>query len=336
MPPPGVNDSLRRGAVVPETGAVVLDDVSIRLGNYPAVDGLTLRVETGEIFGLLGPNGSGKSSTLAAIAGVLETHSGSIRVGGHLQKDHPAEYARFIGYSAQQPALYDELSAHANLDFIACLYDLPRQRRRLRIAHVLDQVGLTHRARERVGTYSGGMQRRLHLAASLLHEPAVLLLDEPSVALDAESRDVLFRVVTAYRDEGRTVVFSTHLLDEAEEWCDRVAVLTRGRLTAYGSPADVLHSHTTKQVLLGILQAELTEQAEVALRRRFDHDVVFRIDARRIRLEAADLEQLGQALTLLGAEGIEVVSWHTPVARLDHVAETVFPDGVEGEACFAS
>ncbi len=223
-----------------DSPAIELDEVTIRYGSFVAVERLSLRIEPGEIFGLLGPNGSGKSSTLAAIAGMLEPVSGAIRVLGLARRDRPGDYARRIGFVPQAPALYDELSAYDNLDFCAALYDLNRRERRRQIGEMLELVGLAERARERVGRLSGGMQRRLNIAAALLHDPAVLLLDEPSVALDAASRDGLFQLLNDWRRRGRAILLTTHQLAEAEFWCDRVGLLAKGQLTEAGPTANVL------------------------------------------------------------------------------------------------
>ncbi len=216
---------------------VVLENVSLRYGNLLAVEQLSLTVHSREMFGLLGPNGSGKSSTLAAVAGILEPAEGSVRVNDIDKRGHAAEFARCIGFVPQEPALYEELSAFDNLDFFASLYDLTRIERRRRIADILERVGLAHRADDRVASYSGGMLRRLNLAVALVHNPSVLLLDEPSAALDSDSRNVLFDLLDELRGEGKAILFATHNLDEAERWCDRVAVLHNGTLTACGEPA---------------------------------------------------------------------------------------------------
>lgn len=229
-----------------DSPAIELDEVTIRYGEFVAVDRLTLRIEPGEIFGMLGPNGSGKSSTLAAIAGLLEPVSGLIKVLGLARRDQPNEYARRIGYVPQAPALYDELSAYDNLDFFAALYDLNRHERRRRIEELLEQVGLAERARERVGRLSGGMQRRLNIVAALLHDPAVLLLDEPSAALDSASRDGLFQLLNDLRRRGRAILLTTHQLAEAEFWCDRIGLLEKGQLTEAGHTANVLRARTLR------------------------------------------------------------------------------------------
>jgi ABC-2 type transport system ATP-binding protein len=210
--------------------ALAIDGLTIRYGRAVAVDGLTLHVRRGEMFGLLGPNGSGKSSTLAAVAGALEPAAGSIRVEGIARHERSSEYARRVGVVPQEPALYEELTAADNLAFFGGLYGLGGGELRQRVAAVLGHVGLSELARRPVQTLSGGQRQRVNLGCALLHRPAVLLLDEPTVALDAAAREALFDLLVDLRDAGRAVLLTTHHLDEAERWCDRVGFLDRGRL----------------------------------------------------------------------------------------------------------
>jgi len=238
-----------------------------------------------------------------------------------------------LGYVPQEPALYDELSAVDNLDFLASLYELSRSERSHAIERVLDQVGLSARARDRVGTLSGGMKQRLNLAGALLHDPRVLLLDEPSVALDPGSRDLLLELLSELKEQGRSIVLTTHMVDEAERICDRIGLLRGGRLTKLGRPADVLHSSSAALTVLGTLREEMPEEIEVALRRHLDEDVTLNVNGRHVRLAAWDGERLGLALALLAAEGVELESFQTPRGRIDQ--ETRQPNMPGGSLCSA-
>jgi ABC-2 type transport system ATP-binding protein len=303
--------------------AVELNHVSIRYGKLAAVDRLSLTIAPGEIFGLLGPNGSGKSSTLAAVAGLLEPAEGVIRVAGCCRRDFPLLYARRIGYVAQEPALYDELSAVDNLDYFASLYDLGRRERRRRIGLVLEQVGLSARAHDRVGALSGGLRRRLHVAAALIHGPAVLLLDEPSVALDPASRELLFRLLADLREGGLAIVVTTHQVDEAEQWCDRVGILRQGRLIAVGRPADALHPRRRRATIFGTLRNEMDERTETALRQRLGEDSSLRVAGRQFTLHAPDNERLALALALLASAGTALESFRTLPGRIEATPSTI-------------
>jgi ABC-2 type transport system ATP-binding protein len=233
-----------------------LQDVTIRYGARVAVAALSLEVQRGEVFGLLGPNGCGKSSTLSAIVGALAPAAGSIVVAGRRHADDPLAYRRHIGLVPQELALFEELSAEDNLLFFGRLYGLKGPVLRQRVAEALQFVRLEEQAHLRARTLSGGMQRRLNLGCALLHNPGLLLLDEPTVGLDVQSRDAIFASLRALRDQGRALVFTTHHLEEAEQLCDRVGIMDRGRLLAVGT-LDELCTNSTGPRLEGVFR-ELT------------------------------------------------------------------------------
>jgi ABC-2 type transport system ATP-binding protein len=298
--------------------ALSLVDVRVRYGDRLAIDGVSLEVRRGEIVGLIGPNGSGKSTTLAVAAGVLDLMEGSVAVAGVPRPADPVGFARRIGYVPQECGLYDELTAFDNLTFFGRLYGLEGHDLRRRIARVLSRVGLTGRSGHRVETFSGGMKQRLNLAVALIHDPPVLLLDEPTAALDPASRDALFSDLSRLRDDGHAVLLSTHHLDEAEAGCDRVAVLDGGRLVAQGPPAEVLRGRATAP---SVLYAHLRERPPKflvrAIRKRLGPGVEFEITGRRLRLAAASGEELGVALASILAEGIELETYRTPAGTLE-------------------
>jgi ABC-2 type transport system ATP-binding protein len=180
------------------------------------VDALCLEVAGGEIFGLLGPNGCGKSTTLSAVAGARTPDAGVIRVAGLRERDDPVGYRRRLGLVPQELAFYEDLSASENLTFFGRLYGLGGRVLRRRVEAALELVRLGGQARCSPRTFSGGMQRRLNLACALLHKPLLLLLDEPTVGLDVQSREAVFAALRELRDEGCAVVFTTHHLAEAE------------------------------------------------------------------------------------------------------------------------
>jgi ABC-2 type transport system ATP-binding protein len=217
-----------------------LRQVTIRYGDAVAVESLSLEVSAGEVFGLLGPNGSGKSSTLGAIAGDVPLASGEVRVRGLSLCEDPLAYRRQLGLVPQELAFYEELSARDNLLFFGRLYGLRGGELRERVAGALEFVQLAPQADRPAHTYSGGMQRRLNLACALLHRPSLLLLDEPTVGLDIQSREAIFASLRRLRDLGTALVFTTHHLAEAEQLCDRVGIVDRGKLLAAGSVADLL------------------------------------------------------------------------------------------------
>jgi len=241
------------------SSVLTLQELTLHYGTTVAVDNLTLYVRPGEIFGLLGPNGSGKSTTLSAIVGLRTPSAGTIEVQGVKESEQPLAYRRLIGLVPQEPAFYQEFSARDNLLFFGRLYGLSGRELRRRVADALEFVCLTEQAQRPARTYSGGMQRRLNLACALLHRPPLLLLDEPTVGLDIQSREVIFANLRELRQLGCAVVITTHHLDEVEQLCDRVAILDCGRLIALG----------TLQDLYALVPTDLTVQ----VRLRLDSDV---------------------------------------------------------------
>ena len=211
-------------------------DLRRSFGPVTAVDGISFRIRGGETYGLLGPNGAGKTTVISMVAGVLAADSGSILVDG--VEMHPGAYGAkaAIGYVPQDVALYPDLSGRENLLFFASLYGMGRRRARGRVDEVLDIVGLADRAGDRVEKYSGGMKRRLNIAVGLIHQPRLLVLDEPTVGVDPQSRNSILESVERLSAEGMGVLYTTHYMEEAERLCDRVAIMDLGKMVAEGSP----------------------------------------------------------------------------------------------------
>jgi ABC-2 type transport system ATP-binding protein len=195
---------------------------------------LSLDVRRGEIFGLLGPNGAGKSTTIHCIIGLLEPDEGEIRINGTGKPSQPAVRAR-MGIAPQALSIYEVLTAEENLAFFGQLYGLTGHQLKQRVDWTLDFVGLTNRRSDAVKTYSGGMKRRINLAVALLHDPDIILLDEPTVGVDPQSRNSIFDNILALKAEGRTIIYTTHYMEEAERLCDRVGIMDQGKLLALGT-----------------------------------------------------------------------------------------------------
>ncbi len=212
--------------------------LSRRFGSLLAVDGLDLDVPRGQVYGFLGPNGSGKSTSLRMLCGLLKPSAGEVEVLG-LRIPQQAEALKLrIGYMTQKFSLYEDLSVAENLEFLAAIQALPRQRARQRIAEVIERYRLGQRRNQLAGTLSGGQKQRLALAGCVLHEPELLLLDEPTSAVDPQSRRDFWASLFELAAAGTTLLVSTHYMDEAER-CHRLAILDRGRLVADGSPAEL-------------------------------------------------------------------------------------------------
>jgi ABC-2 type transport system ATP-binding protein len=217
-----------------------VEGVSKAYGARVAVDDVSFTISRGEPIGLLGPNGAGKTTLLHMIAGVLPPDSGRIDLGG---QGIAFERAR-IGFAPQSLALYPQLSADENLAFFGRLYGLDRQRLRERIQSALELTGLVARRSERVATLSGGMQRRLNLACAIVHEPDLLLLDEPTTGVDPESRQRILDCLAELEAGGLTLVISTHYLEEAEQLCDRIAIFDQGRMVAFDTVTALIARHS--------------------------------------------------------------------------------------------
>src|SRR5262252_3718951 len=223
-----------------ESAAVTLDDLRRSFGDVEAVRGISLHIEEGETVGLLGPNGAGKTATLSMLATLLAPSSGDARIfGASLRRDVWA-VRRLVGLAPQEISLYPELTGDENLRFLGRLYGLGGTLLRERADEVLELVGLVPRRDDRVATYSGGMKRRLNLACSLLHAPRFLLLDEPTVGVDPQSRDRIFDAIRELARRGKTILYTTHYMEEAERLCDRITIMDEGRMVACGTLAELL------------------------------------------------------------------------------------------------
>lgn len=204
-------------------------------GDLTAVDGLSLVVGPGEIYGLLGPNGAGKTTTLAMVCGLARPDAGFVRIGGEEIRSNLRKARASLGFVPQDIALYEELNARENLQFWGRLYGLSGRKLTAAIDQVLERVGLADRAKEPIRSYSGGMKRRINLAAALLHEPRLLLLDEPTVGIDPQARLHILDIVRDAASAGAAVLYTTHLLEEAEKLCTRIGIMDHGRLLAEGT-----------------------------------------------------------------------------------------------------
>lgn len=247
------------GEAARHTGDVlVVDHVVRRFGDLVAVDGVSFRIAPGETYGLLGPNGAGKTTTISMVAGLLAADSGTVTVLGRPAGPRATEVKRHIGLVPQDLAIYPELSARENLVFFGRLQGMGGRALTARVAEVLEIVGLADRAGDPTKEYSGGMKRRLNIGIGLLHSPTLLILDEPTVGVDPQSRNAILESVEALSGEGMAVLYTTHYMEEAERLCDRIAIVDSGRIQAEGTRAELIR-------LAGELdRIELTGAGDVA------------------------------------------------------------------------
>ncbi|PGZ95459.1 ABC transporter ATP-binding protein [Bacillus pseudomycoides] len=225
--------------------AVLLKDVSKYFGKKQVIQEISFSVGEAEIFGLVGPSGSGKTTLIKMIAGISEATTGEVTA---LQTVMPnLEGMKQIGYMAQADALYDELSAYENADFIATMYGLKGKQKKERISEVFELVQLSEDAKKQVQHFSGGMKKRLSLAMSLLHEPRLLILDEPTVGIDPVLRKSIWDKFYELKKQGTTIIVTTHIMDEAE-FCERLGLIREGKLIAMGSPAELKERTTSGRI----------------------------------------------------------------------------------------
>lgn len=204
-------------------------------GSIAAVKNVSFAIEEGEIFSLLGPNGAGKTTTISVLSTLLSPTSGDVYVGGHSVVSEPMEVRNLIGVVPQEIALYDDLSAQENLIFWGQMYNLSGKALTNRVQHVLQEIELSDRAKDRVRTFSGGMKRRVNIGVGLLHHPKLLFMDEPTVGIDPQSRRAILDSVKALNKQGMTVLYTTHYMEEAQELSDRVGIIDHGELIALGT-----------------------------------------------------------------------------------------------------
>ena len=208
-----------------------------------ALDGLSLSVAEGQIYGLLGPNGAGKTTAVSIMSTLMAPTAGQLRVLGDDALEKRGRIRRHIGLAPQEIALYEALSARENLAYFGRMYGLKGAALQERVAACLDAVGLTPQADQRVRVFSGGMKRRANLAAAIVHAPRLLFLDEPTVGVDAQSRALIMDLLTGLKRDGTAMVYTTHIMEEAEALCDTVAIMDAGRIIVEGAPARLIADH---------------------------------------------------------------------------------------------
>ena len=294
-----------------------------RYGERVAVDGVSFTVDQGQTIGLLGPNGAGKTTTLAMITGLTPPDQGTISAGGSSLASDPDGLKRKIGLVPQDLALYEETTARANLQVFGALYGMQGKALTLAIDDALNLVGLSDRAGDRVASFSGGMKRRLNIAGALLHDPELILLDEPTVGVDPQSRNAIFDNLAELRRRGKTLVYTTHYMEEAERLCDRIVVMDHGKIMADDTLAGLLARAPAPNRLLVDLAGTPSETLIARLRGLAGvHGVA--IDADRISLDVDDLLAITpQVLQTIAAEGLAVHGFASERANLESVFLTL-------------
>jgi ABC-2 type transport system ATP-binding protein len=224
-----------------------------------ALKGISFNIPQGECYGLLGPNGAGKTTTISIMSTLIEPNEGEVNIAGYDLKKNPLDCKKNIGVVTQEIALYNEFSAYDNLLFWGGMYKIPGQELAERLDETLDLLGLTDRKNDKVKTYSGGMKRRINIASALLHRPKVLFMDEPTVGIDPQSRNLIFEVVEKLHKEGMTIIYTTHYMEEAERLCDRIGIMDNGEIIAQGTLNELKTSGSMKESVV-ISYTNLTDE----------------------------------------------------------------------------
>lgn len=225
---------------------IEIDHLTKKYDQITAVDDLSLHIEAGRLFGLLGPNGSGKTTTINCLTGLVSPTSGRASVGGYDVKKDVARVRGLLGVCPQETPVYSYLSGRENVELFGSLYSVPKETLGHSVDYLMEKLGLVEDAKRRVSKYSGGMKRRVSLAMALVQDPEIILLDEPTVAMDPQSRRAVWDFIRELKSKGKTVVLTTHYMEEAEELCDTVGIIDRGKLIALGSPAELRSKYGAK------------------------------------------------------------------------------------------
>ncbi len=230
--------------------SIVLKDVVKRYDKMLAVDNVSLTVEKGELFGLLGPNGAGKSTTIKMIMGLLNPEYGEISVDNMVVHKNSIEVKKLLGFVPQELAIYENMSAIENVSFFGSLYGLRGKELKEKVNEALKFVGLVDRQKEKVKKYSGGMKRRLNIACAIVHQPEIIIMDEPTVGIDPQSRKHILESVRELNRRGSTVIYTSHYMQEVEEMCERIGIIDHGKLIACGKKNELINQAAEENKIL--------------------------------------------------------------------------------------
>jgi len=214
---------------------IKVENLGVNYGDVQALKGINIEIEKGEMYGLLGPNGAGKSTTIGVLSTTVEPSNGQVSLDGFDVMTNQMHCKKMLGVVPQEISLYDELSGKENLMFWGSLYGISKSVLKTESDRLLDMLGLSDRMNDNVGTYSGGMKRRINIASALMHKPEVLLMDEPTVGIDPQSRNLIYEVIKELHRDGMTIIYTTHYMEEAESMCDRIGIIDHGTILAEGT-----------------------------------------------------------------------------------------------------
>ncbi|CAM4300350.1 antibiotic ABC transporter ATP-binding protein [Bacillus manliponensis] len=296
---------------------LVVEQVTKSFGKMEVVKGISFTVQKGETFGLLGPNGAGKSTTIAMICGLLPYDSGDIKVGGNSVKEHPLTIKKKIGVVPQDIALYPTLSARENLIFWGKMYGLKGEVAKKRADEVLAYVGLEDRAKDKIETFSGGMKRRINIGAALMHEPELLIMDEPTVGIDPQSRNHILETVKSLNEQGMTVIYTSHYMEEVEYLCERIAIVDHGRMIALGTKTELCN----RLVDGFIVKLQVNRYQEELLQALIENTVVERLsvdeDTNTLTIALQSSESMSEIVSQVIARNVKILKLEVQEPNLE-------------------
>ncbi|WP_255170410.1 ATP-binding cassette domain-containing protein [Natrononativus amylolyticus] len=316
--PSAAGDLDRRNGDDP-TFAIETEGLVKHFGDTKAVDGVDLAVPAGGIYGLLGPNGAGKTTAIRMLATLLRPDAGTARVLGHDVVDDPDGVRSRVSMTGQFASVDEDLTGRENLVLLARLLGYPRAQAKARAAELLEAFGLTEAAPRQVKTYSGGMRRRLDIAASIVVTPDLLFLDEPTTGLDPRNRTQVWDIIRALVDNGTTVLLTTQYLDEADRLADRIAVIDDGEIIAEGTPGELKSSIGSGVLNVRVRDPDQRGEAERVLTEILDEPVQFESDPTALSARITDVDRASRAFSALSGSGIEITDFALGQPSLDEV-----------------
>ncbi|SFR69955.1 ABC transporter ATP-binding protein [Anaeromicropila populeti] len=296
---------------------IEIQDLVKKYGKKTVVDGVSLNIKEGEVLGLLGPNGAGKSTTISAILGLVKISAGDVKIFGQTLKPGAVDIKKRIGYVPQDFAFFPELSAYDNVTYWAKLYQIKGKDVKEAVKEALDFVGLWDRRKDKAKTYSGGMKRRLNIACAIVHKPDILIMDEPTVGVDPQSRNNILDAVRILNQKGTTVIYTSHYMEEIQAICNQVAIMDNGRIIAQGTIDELIHLMSEeRKVRLDI--SNMTEEAYKKIQSwKFLSDISKEENEIHFKMNEQDMSKLMEELV---KNKIEVIALDVEKPNL----ETVF------------
>ncbi|MCC7231991.1 MAG: ABC transporter ATP-binding protein [Bacteroidia bacterium] len=282
---------------------IEVKDLKKSFGDRTALKGINVSIKDGELYGLLGPNGAGKTTTISILSTIVPADSGEVTIGGCNVHSGLNKIKKLIGVVPQEIALYNELSAIENLMFWGSMYGVPAKELSNTANGLLQLIGLYDRKHEKVKNYSGGMKRRINIASSLLHHPNVLFMDEPTVGIDPQSRNLIFEVVEKLHKEGMTIIYTTHYMEEAERLCDRIGIIDNGQIIAEGTLDELKKNSAIKETI----SITFTEGDENKIRELFSYWKDFNRTGKTIHFYSTDIKSdLAKLVLQCNQSGLEI------------------------------